>query len=87
MYSEKAVAKLDPYHAYVSYALFREGCRYKDGKLIKDLSLLNRDLGKTIIVDVDEDSYSLQPENAIPVAKWDGKPDDYLIQLILSWNI
>lgn len=82
MYSEKAVAKLDPYHAYVSYALFREGCRYKDGKLIKDLSLLNRDLGKTIIVDVDEDSYSLQPENAIPVAKWDGKPDDYLIQLI-----
>ncbi|CAK7897247.1 mitochondrial import inner membrane translocase subunit Tim50p [[Candida] anglica] len=82
MYSEKAVAKLDPYHAYVSYALFREACRYKDGKLIKDLSLLNRDLGKTILIDVTEDSWSLQPENAIPMKPWDGKPDDQLVRLI-----
>ncbi|KAI5964861.1 TIM50 [Candida pseudojiufengensis] len=82
IYSEKAVGKLDPYHAYISYALFREGCRYKDGKLIKDISLLNRDLGKTIMIDVDEDSASLQPENSIIVKKWDGKPDDYLINLI-----
>ncbi|RLV90774.1 Mitochondrial import inner membrane translocase subunit TIM50 [Spathaspora sp. JA1] len=82
MFSEKTVGKLDPYHAYISYALFREGCRYKDGKLIKDLSLLNRDLGKTVIIDVDEDSVSLQPENGIVVNKWEGKPDDYLISLI-----
>lgn len=82
MYSEKAVSKLDPYHAYISYALFREGCRYKDGKLIKDLSLLNRDLSKTVIIDVDPDCYSLQPENAIPVPKWDGQPDDYLVRMI-----
>ncbi|KAI5951674.1 TIM50 [Candida jiufengensis] len=82
IYSEKAVGKLDPYHAYISYALFREGCRYKDGKLIKDISLLNRDLGKTVMIDVDEDSASLQPENSIIVEKWDGKPDDYLINLI-----
>lgn len=82
MFSEKAVSKLDPYHAYISYALFREGCRYKDGKLIKDLSLLNRDLGKTVMIEVDPDCASLQPENSIVVAKWDGKPDDYLIRLI-----
>lgn len=82
MYSEKAVSKLDPYHAYISYALFKEGCRYQDGKLIKDLSLLNRDLSKTIIIDVDADSYSLQPENAIPVPKWDGSSDDYLVRMI-----
>ncbi|CAK9435595.1 uncharacterized protein LODBEIA_P03220 [Lodderomyces beijingensis] len=81
-YSEKAVGKLDPFHAYISYALFREGCRYKDGKIIKDLSLLNRDLGKTVLIDVDEDSASLQPENAIIVEKWDGRPDDYLIRMI-----
>lgn len=82
MYSDQTVAKLDPYHAYVSYALFREACRYKDGKLIKDLSLLNRDLGKTVVIDIDEDSYSFNPENAIPVPAWDGKADDYLIQMI-----
>lgn len=82
MYSENTVGKLDPFHAYVSYALFREACRYKDGKLIKDLSLLNRDLGKTVMVDVAEDSWALQPENAIPMKPWDGKSDDTLVRLI-----
>ncbi|EGV66818.1 mitochondrial inner membrane protein required for protein import [Yamadazyma tenuis] len=82
IFSEKTVAKLDPFHAYISYALFREACRYKDGKLIKDLSLLNRDLSKVVLVDINEESWSLQPENAIPMKPWDGKPDDKLIQLI-----
>lgn len=82
MFSEKTVSKLDPFHAYISYALFKEACRYKDGKSIKDLSLLNRDLSKVILVDIDEDSWALQPENAIPMKPWDGKPDDKLIQLI-----
>ncbi|KAG8204845.1 TIM50, partial [Candida africana] len=82
IYSDKTVNKLDPYHAYISYALFREACRYKDGKLIKDLSLLNRDLGKTVMIDVDEDSAALQPENSIIVKKWEGQPDEYLISLI-----
>lgn len=82
MYSEKTVAKLDPLHAYISYALFREGCRYKDGKLIKDLDLLNRDLGKVIMVDVEEEPCSLQPNNSIVLKPWDGKPDDTLIRLI-----
>lgn len=82
MYSDKAVQKLDPYHAYVSYSLFREACRYKEGKLIKDLSLLNRDLAKVVAIDVNAESLSLQPENSLVVSPWDGKQDDYLIQLI-----
>ncbi|CUM64936.1 uncharacterized protein PRCAT00002554001 [Priceomyces carsonii] len=82
MYSENTITKLDPLHAYVSYALFREACRYKDGKLIKDLSLLNRDLSKTVLVDINEDAFALQPENAIELKPWDGSPDDTLIRLI-----
>lgn len=82
MFSEKAVAKLDRYHAYISYALYKEACRYKDGKLIKDLSLLNRDLGKTILIDINEESWAMQPENAISMKPWDGKADDTLIKLI-----
>lgn len=82
MFSEKVVSKLDRYHAYISYALYREACRYKDGKLIKDLSLLNRDLGKTVMIDVNDEAWSLQPDNAIPMAPWDGTPDDQLIKLI-----
>ncbi|ODV81331.1 HAD-like protein, partial [Suhomyces tanzawaensis NRRL Y-17324] len=82
MYSENVVKKLDPMQAAIQFALYREGCRYKDGKLIKDLSLLNRDLAKTVIVEVDEDAVSLQRENAVMAHKWDGKADDYLILLI-----
>ncbi|KAG7813366.1 hypothetical protein KL921_000912 [Ogataea angusta] len=81
-FAETAVAKLDPYHAFISYSLFREACRTKDGKVIKDLSLMNRDLGKLIIIDPDESCYSMQPENAIPIDKWDGKKDDKLVRLI-----
>lgn len=82
MYSERTVAKLDPLRAYIQYALFREACRYKDGKLIKDLSLLNRDLAKTVAVDVDEDSVVMNKENAIVLKPWDGTPDDTLVKLI-----
>lgn len=82
MYLDKTVAKLDPLRAYIQYALFREACRYKDGKLIKDLSLLNRDLAKTIAIDVDADALSMNPENSIVLKPWDGKPDDTLVKLI-----
>ena len=82
MYSEKTVTKLDPLRAYIQYALYREACRYKDGKLIKDLGLLNRDLSKTIAIDVNPDSLSLNPHNSITLKPWDGKADDTLVRLI-----
>lgn len=47
-----------------------------DGKLVKDLSHLNRDLAKVIIMDSNPDSYALQPENAIPLKPWKGEPGD-----------
>ncbi|GMM27693.1 protein translocase subunit [Martiniozyma asiatica (nom. inval.)] len=86
-FAENTVAKLDPYHAFISYSLFKEVCRSKDSKLIKDLSLMNRDLSKTIIIDPSVDAYSMQPENAIPITPWDGKKDTKLIELIpfLEW--
>ncbi|ODV83220.1 hypothetical protein CANARDRAFT_100646 [[Candida] arabinofermentans NRRL YB-2248] len=81
-FAENTVSKLDPYHAFITYSLFREACRSQDGKIIKDLSLMNRDLGKLIIIDPDQSCYSMQPENAIPIEKWDGSKDDQLIRLI-----
>lgn len=86
-FAETTVAKLDPYHAFVSYSLFKEVCRSKDGHLIKDLSMMNRDLSKMVILDPHADCYSLQPENAIPIDEWNGKKDTKLIEMIpfLEW--
>ncbi|CAH00081.1 protein translocase subunit TIM50 [Kluyveromyces lactis] len=82
MYAEKIAEKLDPIHAFITYNLFKEHCLYKDGVHIKDLSKLNRDLGKVLIIDTDENSFKLQPENAIYLEPWDGKADDRLLRLI-----
>ncbi|SMN21223.1 similar to Saccharomyces cerevisiae YPL063W TIM50 Essential component of the Translocase of the Inner Mitochondrial membrane (TIM23 complex) [Maudiozyma saulgeensis] len=82
MYSERIIEKLDPLHAFISYNLYKEHCVYKEGEHIKDLSKLNRDVNKVIIIDTDPTNYKLQPENAIPMKPWDGKADDKLINLI-----
>ncbi|SCU88115.1 LAFA_0E10814g1_1 [Lachancea sp. 'fantastica'] len=82
MYADKVAEKLDPIHAFITYNLFKEHCLYKDGVHIKDLSKLNRDIGKVIIVDCDPNSYKLQPENAVPLKPWEGQADDGLLKLI-----
>lgn len=42
----------------------------------QDLSYLNRDLSKVVLLDTNPDHASLQPENAIIIPKWDGTPGD-----------
>ncbi|KAL7333392.1 mitochondrial inner membrane protein required for protein import [Mucor circinelloides] len=67
--------KLDPYQ-YAMYRLYREATRYVDGKYVKDLSHLNRDLSKVIIMDSNPDSFSMQPENGIALKPWKGEVKD-----------
>ncbi|KAL8372453.1 hypothetical protein RB595_001993 [Gaeumannomyces hyphopodioides] len=67
--------KMDPFR-FVTWPLFREATKYKDGKIVKDLSYLNRDLSKVIIIDTNPDHVSAQPENAILLPKWTGDPKD-----------
>ncbi|KAL2022116.1 hypothetical protein VTK56DRAFT_6160 [Thermocarpiscus australiensis] len=72
---EPLVRKLDPYR-FIMWPLFREATKYKDGEIVKDLSYLNRDLSKVIIIDTDPKHVRLQPENAIILPKWTGDPKD-----------
>ncbi|VEU21505.1 DEKNAAC102719 [Brettanomyces naardenensis] len=81
-FAEGTITKLDPYHAFISYSLYREVCRVKDGKIMKDLSLMNRPLNKLIMIDPHGDCASLQPENNITLDEWKGTKDDRLVALI-----
>ncbi|KAJ5037492.1 uncharacterized protein L3040_007666 [Drepanopeziza brunnea f. sp. 'multigermtubi'] len=73
--AEPIIRKLDPYHI-VTWPLFREATRYENGEYIKDLSYLNRDLSKVILIDTKAEHAQKQPENAIILKKWEGDPKD-----------
>ncbi|CAG0882049.1 unnamed protein product [Darwinula stevensoni] len=66
---------LDP-NGFIMYRLFRDATRYLNGHHVKDLNCLNRDLSKVILVDWNENSFSLNPRNALHVRKWTGNDDD-----------
>ncbi|KAK4135965.1 NIF-domain-containing protein [Trichocladium antarcticum] len=79
---EPLVRKLDPYR-FIMWPLFREATKYKDGEIIKDLSYLNRDLSKVIIIDTNAKHVRAQPENAIILPKWTGDPKNQdLVSLV-----
>ncbi|KAI5923952.1 HAD-like domain-containing protein [Camillea tinctor] len=76
------VRKLDPFR-FIVWPLFREATKYIDGEIVKDLSYLNRDLSKVIIIDSKASHVRNQPENAIILPKWTGDPKDTeLVSLI-----
>lgn len=73
--------RIDPYQ--MAFPLNRDATKYEDGGYVKDLSYLNRDLKKVIMVDADPHHAKNQPENAIILPKWTGDPKDTtLIDLI-----
>ncbi|KAK9450537.1 HAD-like domain-containing protein [Limtongia smithiae] len=81
--AERMIMKMDPYHAFMSFAMFRESTSYIDGKIVKDIGNINRDLGKVIMLDWDADMYSRQPHNAVPIPRWTGdKNDKELVRLL-----
>ncbi|XP_030073528.1 mitochondrial import inner membrane translocase subunit TIM50 [Microcaecilia unicolor] len=69
------IDSVDP-HGFVSYRLFRDATRYMDGHHVKDISCLNRDPSKVVIVDCKKEAFQLQPFNGLSLKKWDGSSED-----------
>ena len=63
-YADPLLDLLDT-HKVIRTRLFRESCVYFEGSYVKDMSLINRDLSQSIIVDNSPNSYIFHPENAI----------------------
>mmetsp|Transcript_44838 Transcript_44838/g.173998 ORF Transcript_44838/g.173998 Transcript_44838/m.173998 type:complete len:328 (+) Transcript_44838:218-1201(+) len=81
-YADPILDKLDP-SGYIMHRLYRDATRFKGGVYVKDLSKLNRDLARTIVIDTDSHALELQPSNALLVPKWDRDPmDRTLLDLI-----
>ncbi|XP_068322438.1 uncharacterized protein [Pyrus communis] len=51
----------------ISHRLYRDTCTEVNGRFVKDLSGLGRDLSRLVIVDDNPNAYCFQPENAVPI--------------------
>lgn len=74
-YADPLLDLLDP-HRVIRTRLFRESCVYFEGNYVKDLSLIDRELAQSIIVDNSPNSYLFHPENAIDCSSFIDDPAD-----------
>ncbi|KAM9701213.1 LOW QUALITY PROTEIN: mitochondrial import inner membrane translocase subunit TIM50 [Menidia menidia] len=69
------IDSIDP-QGFVMYRLFRDATRYMDGHHVKDVSCLNRDCSRVVLVDCRREAFQLQPFNGLALRKWDGSSED-----------
>lgn len=81
-YASQVLDKLDK-KGVISQRLYRDSCTEVNGKYVKDLSLVvGNDLGSALIVDDNPSSYSLHPENGVPIKAFvDDLRDQELLKL------
>nr|CCA25650.1 lectin putative [Albugo laibachii Nc14] len=74
-YANPLLDRLDPERT-IRHRLYREHCVLHDGNYIKDLSLINRDLTQSIIIDNSPLSYLFHPRNAMGCSSFIDDPRD-----------
>lgn len=74
--ADQVCQSFDPMFFYTMYRLYRDHTTKVGSVYVKNLDHLNRNVGKTVIVDIDPESYQLQPDNGLKLKKWMGEKDD-----------
>lgn len=82
-YAEKILNVLDPQRKLFRHRLYQEDCACVQGHYIKDLSILGRDLAKTVVLDNAPHTYPYHLMNMIPVKSWSREPDDRELQKLI----
>lgn len=83
-YAKPIIAEFDR-NKVVSYSLYRDSCSCdkSDGIIYKDLSILGRDINRTVIVDNTPTCYKKHPENAIPISTWESSGKDRALRTLI----
>ncbi|EON62790.1 hypothetical protein W97_02015 [Coniosporium apollinis CBS 100218] len=82
-YADPVIDWLELERKYFSARYYRQHCTYRSGAYIKDLSQVEPDLSKVMILDNSPMSYIFHEDNAIPIEGWISDPtDNDLLHLI-----
>lgn len=69
-YADLILNLIDPNKEYFMHRLYRDNTTLVKFEVLKDLSILNRDLKKLIIIDNIPSNFRLQPDNGIHIKSW-----------------
>lgn len=72
---EPVIFSLDRHQA-VRHRLYKDGMIYRNGRHLKDLRHVNRNLAKTVVVDCKPEHAVQQPENYVFVPPFEGQPGE-----------
>ncbi|XP_059385116.1 CTD small phosphatase-like protein 3 isoform X1 [Carassius carassius] len=84
-YAEKIVDILDPNKKLFRHRLYQEDCACVLGHYIKDLTVLERDLSKTVILDNAPHTFPYHLMNMIPIKSWIGDQEDRELQKLIPY--
>ena len=67
-----------------SHRLFRDSCLNVEGNFLKDLTVVNRDLRKAVLVDNSPHAFGYQIDNGIPIESWFEDKNDKEVCAVVS---
>ncbi|XP_039371093.1 CTD small phosphatase-like protein 2-B isoform X2 [Mauremys reevesii] len=82
-YTEKILDVLDPQKKLIRHRLYQQDCLCVQGYYVKDLSILERDLARTVALDDSLQGFPYQISNWIPIPGWLGdRQDEELLRVL-----
>lgn len=88
-YTKEILKKIDPQNRFFKGYFFREHCTpfiFQNQKIyMKDLRLINRFLGRVVLVDNTIANLGFQPENGIPITSFLGDLEDNALNVLLQF--
>lgn len=75
-YADNILNAIDPRDEFIQHRLYRDHMSFGNNSMWKDLSLLGRNLNKTIIIDNLEDNFAYQKDNGLVIKTWNGNFSD-----------